>query len=66
MKAQKQLKLRENKLKVREKCPRQFSNIKVRVLRHDYMANGMSTQEQKLIALRPSGAGLNFIRSHVE
>ena len=31
MKAQKQLKLRENKLKVREKCPRQFSNVKVRV-----------------------------------
>ena len=61
-----ELKLRENKQKVREKCPRQFSNVKVRVLRHDYMANGMSTQEQKLIPLRPSGAGLNFIRSHVE
>ena len=27
-----ELKLRENKQKVREKCPRQFSNVKVRVL----------------------------------
>ena len=27
-----ELKLRENKQKVREKCPRQYSNVKVRVL----------------------------------
>ena len=36
-KAQKQLKLRENKLKVREKCPRQFSNVKVRVLWRNWL-----------------------------
>ena len=32
-----ELKLRENKQKVREKCPRQFSNVKVRVLLRDWL-----------------------------
>ena len=37
MKAQKQLKLRENQQKVREKCPRQFFKVKVRVLSRDWL-----------------------------
>ena len=37
MKAQKQLKLRENQQKVREKCPRQFFKVKVRVLLRDWL-----------------------------
>ena len=36
-KALKQLELRENKRTVREKCPRQFSNVKVRVLWRDWL-----------------------------
>ena len=37
MKAQKQLKLRENQQKVREKCPRQFFKVKVRVLSRGWL-----------------------------
>ena len=37
MKAQKLLKLRENQQKVREKCPRQFFKVKVRVLLRDWL-----------------------------
>ena len=37
MKAQKQLKLRENQQKVREKFPRQFFKVKVRVLLRDWL-----------------------------
>ena len=37
MKAQKQLKLRENQQKVREQCPRQFFKVKVRVLLRDWL-----------------------------
>ena len=37
MKAQKQLKLGENQQKVREKCPRQFFKVKVRVLSRGWL-----------------------------
>ena len=37
MKAQKQLKLRENQQKVREQCPREFFKVKVRVLSRDWL-----------------------------